>query len=75
MVRAIWPDIARVSYLALVFDGPELRNVCEVISNRAIEEAAGITDERALSSTVDELVDEIMTGYDMELPVLLFDEK
>jgi hypothetical protein len=58
-----------------MFDGPELRVVCEVVANQAIEEAAHISDEQALGSTVEDLLEEIMSRPDMELPVLRFEER
>jgi hypothetical protein len=58
-----------------VFDGPELRVVCEVVSNKAIEEARGLSDLEVLGGTVDELIEKIIAPHDMDTPVLEIDGK
>lgn len=56
--------------LPVVFDGPELRAVCGIVSEKAIKEASEITDERVLSASVEELVEDSMFRHDMEMPRL-----
>ena len=56
--------------VCVVFDGPELRVVCDPVSNKAIDEAHGLSDEDVLGRTVDELIQEIMARHDMETSVL-----
>ncbi len=58
-----------------MFGGPELRVICEVVSNQVIEEATHLTDDAVLAATDDELLDDFMSRCDMEAPVLDWEQK
>jgi hypothetical protein len=66
-------DAGCPSTVSVVFDGRELRAVCNVVSQEAIDEVRGLSDVDALGATVDELIEGIMAQHDMETPVLGFD--
>ena len=53
-----------------MFNGPELRVVLEAVAEKTIAEATALPDATLLGGTVDSLVDSIMSGVDMDVPVL-----
>ena len=67
--------VSRLSYGAPVFEGPDLRVVLDVAARKAITEASELPDNQVLGSTVEELVNEILSRHDMEVPVLLNDQR
>ncbi|MGZ6639674.1 MAG: hypothetical protein ACXVII_43475, partial [Solirubrobacteraceae bacterium] len=58
-----------------MFDGPELRGVCEIVTQKALKEASELTDQEALGATAEELVEEIFARHDIEVPALCSEER
>jgi hypothetical protein len=67
--------IRRSSYRALMFDGPDLRVVLEVVANKAIDEARRLSDDSLLQDSAEEWSDRIMATLDIDPPVLYLDQR
>lgn len=53
-----------------VFDGPDLRVICEVVSIKAVKEATEIPDDLVLGTSIDDLIEKFMARNDMQVPAL-----